>query len=166
MESTHTLSSGLHSLVIFRNLLNDPVISRLLALLDTDPSSGAPFVDAYCEFASALLARTDDFSQYLLGAALEDENFYVTVHGSMRPHFYPVEVPVRLKLPVLLSCPCCHPSYPDLSVAAFSPPRHTRTFFTASNRKGFMKNLQNFFILSIRQFSTTESKKANPRKAD
>ncbi|OUQ17620.1 AAA family ATPase [Lachnoclostridium sp. An14] len=82
MESTHTLSSGLHSLVIFRNLLNDPVISRLLALLDTDPSSGAPFVDAYCEFASALLARTDDFSQYLLGAALEDENFYVTGAGS------------------------------------------------------------------------------------
>ena len=82
MESTHTLSSGLHSLVIFRNLLNDPVISRLLALLDTDPSSGAPVVDAYCEFASALLARTDDFSQYLLGAALEDENFYVTGAGS------------------------------------------------------------------------------------
>ncbi len=78
MESMKPLSSGLHSLVIFRNLLHDPVISRLLALLDSDPDSGAPFVDAYCEFARALLARTDDFSAYLLNTVLEDENFYIT----------------------------------------------------------------------------------------
>lgn len=82
MESMKTLSSGLHSLVIFRNLIHDPVISRLLALLDADPGSGAPFVDAYCEFASSLFARTDDFSSYLLNAVLEDENFYIT--GSSR----------------------------------------------------------------------------------
>lgn len=83
MESLRTLSSGLHSLVIFRNLLNDPVISRLSALLDTDPAAGASIVDAYCEFASALFARTDDFSSYLLNAVLEDENFYIT-HSSSR----------------------------------------------------------------------------------
>ena len=78
MKSTRDLSSGLHSLVIFRNLLQDPVISRLLSLLDSDPASGSPFVDAYCEFAAALFSRTDDFSAYLLNAVLEDENFYVT----------------------------------------------------------------------------------------
>ena len=55
MESISTFSSGLHSLVIFRNLLKDPVISRLSSLLDISPCSGASFVDAYCEFASALL---------------------------------------------------------------------------------------------------------------
>ncbi len=78
MESMKTLSSGLHSLVIFRNLLRDPVISRLLTLLDSEPDSGAPFVDACCEFASALFSRTEDFSSYLLSAVLEDENFYIT----------------------------------------------------------------------------------------
>ena len=78
MESISTFSSGLHSLVIFRNLLKDPVISRLSSLLDISPCSGASFVDAYCEFASALFAGTDDFSAYLLNAVLEDENFYIT----------------------------------------------------------------------------------------
>ena len=84
MKSTRDLSSGLHSLVIFRNLLQDPVISRLLSLLDSDPASGSPFVDAYCEFAAALFSRTDDFSAYLLNAVLEDENFYVTGGRSRR----------------------------------------------------------------------------------
>ena len=84
MESISTLSSGLHSLVIFRNLLNDPVISRLSRLLDIDPASGAPFVDAYCGFASALFAVTDDLSSYLLNAVLEDENFYITGGCSRR----------------------------------------------------------------------------------
>ena len=84
MKSTRDLSSGLHSLVIFRNLLQDPVISRLLSLLDSDPASGSLFVDAYCEFAAALFSRTDDFSAYLLNAVLEDENFYVTGGRSRR----------------------------------------------------------------------------------
>ena len=111
MKSTRDLSSGLHSLVIFRNLLQDPVISRLLSLLDSDPASGSPFVDAYCEFAAALFSRTDDFSAYLLNAVLEDENFYVTGGRSRRSpltavstapprgHFVSPRMAPRLRVP-------------------------------------------------------------------
>ena len=72
MKSTRDLSSGLHSLVIFRNLLQDPVISRLLSLLDSDPASGSPFVDAYCEFAAALGIEFDEVEAYIASKSPAD----------------------------------------------------------------------------------------------
>ena len=77
MHSLPLLSVQLRSLVIFRNILSDPVISRLQVLLDADTSDTASCVDAYCDFAAALFARGDDLSAYLLNLIMEDENIYM-----------------------------------------------------------------------------------------
>lgn len=68
---------GWHSLTIFRGLLEDPVVSRLAALLHAQPSDAEACADAYCAFAAALYERGGDLSTYLLKAVLEDENLYV-----------------------------------------------------------------------------------------
>lgn len=77
MHSLPLLSVQLRSLVVFRNILSDPVISRLQVLLDADTSDTASCVDAYCDFAAALFARGDDLSAYLLNLIMEDENIYM-----------------------------------------------------------------------------------------
>ena len=77
MNSQPLSSLRLRSLVIFRNILSDPVVSRLQILLDTDTSDTAACVDAYCDFAAALFARGDDLSAYLLNLIMEDENIYM-----------------------------------------------------------------------------------------
>ena len=74
MNVTPLSSIQLRSLVIFRNILRDPVISRLERLLDAASAGTAACVDAYADFAAALLAHSDDFSSYLLGLLIEDEN--------------------------------------------------------------------------------------------
>ena len=85
MTTTNSLYMGLRSLVIFRNLLQDDVIRRLSALLELTPAPSVSFVDAYCDFASALFAHTDNFSDYLLNAVLDDENFYITGSSGNSP---------------------------------------------------------------------------------
>lgn len=71
------LSLGLKSLVIFRNLLKDEPIVKLNRLLEADPADEACAVDAYCDFAAALLARKDCFASYLAAFITEDENLYL-----------------------------------------------------------------------------------------
>ena len=70
-------SLQLRSLVVFRSLLNDPVLSRLGKLLDADCADARACVDAWCDFASALFAKGDDLSAYLLDLLMEDENIYM-----------------------------------------------------------------------------------------
>lgn len=77
MSSASLFSIRLRSLVIFRNILSDPVISRLGKLLDTGVSDVTACVDAYCGFAAELFTHTDDLSAYLLDLLLEDENMYM-----------------------------------------------------------------------------------------
>ena len=77
MHSLPLLSIQLRSLVVFRNILSDPVISRLQTLLDADPADTAACVNAYCDFAAALFAHGDDLSAYLLNLLMEDENIYM-----------------------------------------------------------------------------------------
>ena len=54
MNSQPLSSIQLRSLVVFRNILSDPVVSRLQTLLDADVSDTAACVNAYCDFAAAL----------------------------------------------------------------------------------------------------------------
>ena len=77
LEENKALRMRLHSLTIFRGLLEDPVVSRLAALLHAQPSDAEACADAYCAFAAALYERGGDLSTYLLKAVLEDENLYV-----------------------------------------------------------------------------------------
>lgn len=77
MTTTQELHTGLHSLVIFRGLLENEVLCALDALLCTDTDDVCATVDAYCTFAQALFIHTDDFSDYLRKAVLDDENLYI-----------------------------------------------------------------------------------------
>ena len=77
MDENKTLRIRLHSLAIFRGLLEDPVVSQLDALLRAQPSDAEACVDAYCAFAAALYEKGGDLSAYLLKAVLEDENLYI-----------------------------------------------------------------------------------------
>lgn len=85
LEEDKALRMRLHSLTIFRGLLEDPVVSRLAALLHAQPSDAEACADAYCAFAAALYERGGDLSTYLLKAVLEDENLYVRRAASGAP---------------------------------------------------------------------------------
>lgn len=80
MTDSHKILIRLRSLVIFRNILTDPVMLRLQDLLRSDPTHIEHCVDAYGAFAAALFAKGDDFSAYLLDLILEDENIYMIRH--------------------------------------------------------------------------------------
>jgi predicted AAA+ superfamily ATPase len=64
------------SLVIFRGLRKDAVISKLEALLRED-GDAASMVERYAAFAEALYYAGGNLTEYVLGRALEDENVYV-----------------------------------------------------------------------------------------
>ena len=75
--NTHN-SRKLHSLVIFRNLLKDETITKLIALFDCDETNKNELTDKYCDFAESLLYHGGNLSQYVLKLILEDENLYTT----------------------------------------------------------------------------------------
>lgn len=69
-------SRKLHSLVIFRNILKDETIKKLIALFDCNEDSKNEVTDKYCDFAQSLLANGGNLTRYLLNLILEDENIY------------------------------------------------------------------------------------------
>ncbi len=77
--------TGLQSLVVFRNLLHNPVISALEAYLEAAENQTGDGISNYCSFISALYERTENFSRYLLELVLEDENLYVKKYCSDEP---------------------------------------------------------------------------------
>ncbi|MDD3428687.1 MAG: ATP-binding protein [Oscillospiraceae bacterium] len=77
MNPSAPLNTRLHTLVIFRSLLKNPVIKALEVLLSCNMHDTDAAVDAYCSFAAALFASGDNFSRYLLNYILEDENIYM-----------------------------------------------------------------------------------------
>ncbi len=69
-------SRKLHSLVIFRNILKDETIRKLIALFDCNEDSKNEITDRYCDFAQSLLSHGGNLTKYLLNLILEDENIY------------------------------------------------------------------------------------------
>ncbi len=67
----------LHSLVIFRDLLKNPVLEKLDILLKAPTDDIFALSSAYGAFAAELFRHTTNWSQFLLDAVLEDENIYV-----------------------------------------------------------------------------------------
>ena len=67
----------LKSLVIFRNLLNDPVVSSFMNIVNS-PCEDA--VDSYCEFLSKLFEKNTNFSEYILDFILNDINFFAKMY--------------------------------------------------------------------------------------
>ena len=75
--TNESLAVQLHSLVIFRNLLQNPVLKKLDTLLTVSPNDKFLLADAYGSFVAELFARSTDWSQFLMDAVLEDENLYI-----------------------------------------------------------------------------------------
>ncbi len=83
-------NARLHGLVIFRTLLEDPVLAKLLDLTDRMEAGGrgmGPVCDAVAQFEAALFERTTDWSQYLSTAVLEAETVCVrqAAAGALAP---------------------------------------------------------------------------------
>lgn len=69
---------GLNSLAVFRNLLNDDVISALSALLELHAEGKSFDVNIYSEFTSRLYRHNVNLSEYIFKKVCEDENFYIS----------------------------------------------------------------------------------------
>ena len=75
MEKYLQLKNKLSSLVIFRNLLENPLFVRLRELIE------AVTVDNYCRFVKELYSHSENLTEYVLELILEDENSYVVKRG-------------------------------------------------------------------------------------
>ena len=77
MKNINLLSIRLHSVAVFRNLLNDDVVAALMSLLDSENLSIAEKVSRYGNFVHELYAHTDNLSRYILNIVTNDENVFV-----------------------------------------------------------------------------------------
>ena len=73
MTRLSTLRNQLHTLVVFRALLDDPVISRFTNMLEYADSEER-FLDECALFEASLFEHGDSWSDYLLSAVLSQEN--------------------------------------------------------------------------------------------
>ncbi len=77
MNSQQKILVQLNSLVIFRGILKNNVMKKMVSLLKVDLADTPKAINAYSEFVAALFKHTDNFSDYLLKAVLDDENIYI-----------------------------------------------------------------------------------------
>lgn len=63
-----------HSLTIFRHVLDDDVFCKFLLLCDSMQEDLSTKVDRYCTFVSSLYQNDTDFSAYLYRWLMNDEN--------------------------------------------------------------------------------------------
>ncbi|NLZ49387.1 MAG: ATP-binding protein [Clostridiales bacterium] len=91
----------LHSLVIFRNLLKDKVIKRLMELISCNDEDTMEQVSRYSAFASALLEESDNLTDYILNRVLEDENVYILKCAEGLKVSEEIEESLRYELKVL-----------------------------------------------------------------
>lgn len=73
----HEIALRMEGLVVFRGLLKDPVVAAFMEMLRGSDERRTERVSRYGAFCTALFAHTENWSDYLLEAVLEDENLYV-----------------------------------------------------------------------------------------
>ena len=83
-------NARLHGLVVFRSLLDDPVVAKLLDLTDrmeAGASGYGPVCDAVAQFEAALFEHTTNWGSYLSAAVLEAETVCVrqAASGTLAP---------------------------------------------------------------------------------
>ncbi len=76
-DNLKKLECKMNSLTVFRNLLKNEVVSKMLKLMGNQPSEMTEKVYNYSDFVSSLYRKTDNLSEYILKIVLEDENFYI-----------------------------------------------------------------------------------------
>lgn len=84
MDKFLHIKNKLSSLVIFRNLLENPLFVRLSQLCTKLSQNENPCeaVDCYCLFVKELYSHSENFTEYVLRLVLEDENSYVVKRGA------------------------------------------------------------------------------------
>ena len=83
-------NARLHGLVVFRSLLDDPVVAKLLVLTDRMEAGApgyGPVCDAVAQFEAALFEHTTNWGSYLSAAVLEAETVCVrqAASGTLAP---------------------------------------------------------------------------------
>ena len=83
-------NARLHGLVVFRSLLDDPVVAKLLDLTDRMEAGApgyGPVCDAVAQFKAALFEHTTNWGSYLSAAVLEAETVCVrqAASGTLAP---------------------------------------------------------------------------------
>lgn len=80
--NTGFLYVQLHSLTVFRALLDDPVITALCRFLGTPSSDTAEAVSAYAAFVAEVYnTGAESFAAYVQGLVNDDENAYIRLIG-------------------------------------------------------------------------------------
>ena len=77
MDRLESLHAKLQSLVIFRGLLDDPVLHLLPAMLSQGGKNTAAKISDYADFASLLFLENDNLTDYIWDRVLTNENVYV-----------------------------------------------------------------------------------------
>lgn len=83
-------NARLHGLVVFRSLLDDPVVAKLVDLTDRMEAGApgyGPVCDAVAQFEAALFEQTTNWGSYLSAAVLEAETVCVrqAASGTLAP---------------------------------------------------------------------------------
>jgi len=82
MKNIQNLNLEIHSLVIFRSILDDKIVKKFMGLLSFKDKTTLEKIEIYSEFTSSLFKKTTNLSKYFLDLVLEDENIYVKKYAS------------------------------------------------------------------------------------
>lgn len=85
----------LKSLTVFRGILKDETIHKLLSMLS------CPDLDSYADFVSSLYQHTDCLSDYILKVVLEDENVFMKKLAELKEVSFCIKDSVKNELDVL-----------------------------------------------------------------
>ena len=101
MNTLERLHFRLHTLSVFRKLLEDPVISLLTGLLSAATESPVRRADAYATAVSLLYREGGNLTEHITRCMLEDENIYALRRAQKRPPEDALEQCVRRELEIL-----------------------------------------------------------------
>lgn len=82
MDQFEKLGIQLHSLVIFRGLLSEPLIKRLIDMLGPADRGTAVLVDSYASLAAEIFAQGGNLTDIIFDMALRCENMYSVKKGA------------------------------------------------------------------------------------
>ena len=129
MTRLSTLRNQLHTLVVFRSLLDDPVVSRFMNMLEY-AASEERFLDECALFEASLFERGDNWSDYLLSAVLSQENTAVRLKAVGRSRTA-VDESVKRELHILNDAASLTPDDFPYAVS-FTPWQTSAADFTAA----------------------------------
>lgn len=134
----------MHSLVVFRSIWQDEVFFRFAEMVQAVWDGAEHAVDAYAAFVSALYAKGDNWSEYLLNFVLRDENFYMLQKAEGKEVGAVVEQAVFNELDIMseLSAITSELVQKDIRFSGFLPHWNTMPLHFASIYRDRLKNIE------------------------